>query len=589
MTNHSEATGPVDPNGIDADGIDPNDIDAGGIDPTGIDAGGIGPSGIKANGVDPNRAARLGGSVEPTSAVRPSGPVGPVDSVNPVGPVRPAGPDETVRPGSLTDIGEGTAPPNPFDEPLVTLRTPAELADSLPYLLGFKPEESIVLIALHGDRGQFGGRVRLGIPERAEDWPNVAEQLAQCLVGGCERRGARPDGVIAFLCREPDAAGSGQPVVEQLRPLAQVLRTACGALDVPVFEVVCISGDRFWTYCCPETRCCPPEGMPLLRPGTSVLAAAATYVGVQATATQSEIRGRLTPWETAAAIEQERALDAAGLALIPRMLSEKARITAVETLDLAHRVMARLADAPPVSGTLEADSRDDELIAHDEAAALILGLQVRDTRDRAAEWMEGAEAPLALRLWRALSRRCVGAYAEHAAAPLALAGWVAWSLGDLAEGQEALDMALCADPEYMFALLLHRACNENMDPEPIRRCLRRRRDDRDDHDDRDAHDGEVALESPDGMAEMPQAEGLLEAGASTTRESAPRRRRRRLPRLPGSDGPSTSDAPRTSGGPGSPRATGGPGGPSGPRASGGPGTGPQNRRRTLRRGTRNGR
>ncbi|MFH8289866.1 DUF4192 domain-containing protein [Streptomyces sp. NPDC018059] len=570
MTNHSEATGPIDPNGMDADGIDP----------TGIDAGGIDPNGIAANGVDPTRAARLGGSVDPTDALRPSGPVGPVD---PVGPACPASPDETVHPGSPTDIGEGAAPPNPFDEPLVTLRTPAELADSLPYLLGFKPEESIVLIALHGDHGQFGGRVRLGIPERAEDWPNVAEQLAQCLVGGCERRGARPDGVIAFLCREPDAAGSDQPVVEQLRPLAQVLRTACGALDVPVFEVVCISGDRFWTYCCPETRCCPPEGMPLLRPGTSVLAAAATYVGVQATATQSEIRGRLTAWETAAAIEQERALDAAGLALIPRMLSEKARITAVETLDLAHRVMARLADAPPVSGTLEADSRDDELIAHDEAAALILGLQVRDTRDRAAEWMEGAEAQLALRLWRALSRRCVGAYAEHAAAPLALAGWVAWSLGDLAEGQEALDMALCADPEYMFALLLNRACNEDMDPEPIRRCLRRRRDD---HDDRDDHDGEVALESPDGMADMPQAEGLLEAGASTTRESAPRRRRRRLPRSPGSDGPSTSDVPRTSGGPGSPRATGG---PSGSRASGGPGTGPQNRRRTLRRGTRNGR
>ena len=68
--------------------------------------------------------------------------------------------------------------------------------------------------------------------------------------------------------------------------------------------------------------------------------------------------------------------------------------------------------------------------AHDEAAALILGLQDRETRDRAAEWMEGAEADPALRLWRALARRCVGPYGEHAAAPLTLAGWVAWSTGD---------------------------------------------------------------------------------------------------------------------------------------------------------------
>ncbi|MBM7173088.1 DUF4192 domain-containing protein [Streptomyces sp. G44] len=493
------------------------------------------------------------------------------------------------RPGNRIGIGDRAVPTNPFDEPLVTLRTPAELADALPYLLGFKPEDSIVLIALHGERGQFGGRVRLGIPERAEDWPSVAEQLAQCLVGGCERRGARPDGVIAFLCREPGEATSGQHVVEQLRPLAQVLRTACGALDVPVFEVVCISGGRFWTYCCPDTLCCPPEGSLLLRPGTSVLAAAATYVGVQASATQSEIRARLTPWETAAATEQERALDAAGLALIPRMLGEGASVTAAETLDLAHHIMARLADAPPVHGTLEADNRDDELIAHDEAAALILGLQVRDTRDRAAEWMEGDEAPFALRLWRALSRRCVGAYAEHAAAPLSLAGWVAWSLGDLAEGQEALGMALRADSEYMFALLLNRACNEDMDPEPIRRCLRRRRDDRDDHDGHGDHDGfggdEVSV-SPDDATALPPTRQRFVDRASTAHEIAHRRRRRRLPRSPGSGGPGTSDTSRRASGPGGPRT---PGGPTGSRTSEGPGTGPLNRRRTLRRGARNGR
>ncbi len=38
---------------------------------------------------------------------------------------------------------------------------------------------------------------------------------------------------------------------------------------------------------------------------------------------------------------------------------------------------------------------------------MILGLQDRVTRDRAAEWMEGPEAEPALRLWRALARRCV--------------------------------------------------------------------------------------------------------------------------------------------------------------------------------------
>ncbi|WP_375537915.1 DUF4192 family protein [Streptomyces sp. Amel2xB2] len=46
----------------------------------------------------------------------------------------------------------------------IALRGPAELADALPYLLGFYPDDSIVVVALHGPRGRFGGRIRLGIP-----------------------------------------------------------------------------------------------------------------------------------------------------------------------------------------------------------------------------------------------------------------------------------------------------------------------------------------------------------------------------------------------------------------------------------------
>lgn len=49
-------------------------------------------------------------------------------------------------------------PESPADEHQVTLRTPAELADALPYLLGYRPEDSIVLAALRDrdGRGRFG-------------------------------------------------------------------------------------------------------------------------------------------------------------------------------------------------------------------------------------------------------------------------------------------------------------------------------------------------------------------------------------------------------------------------------------------------
>jgi hypothetical protein len=387
------------------------------------------------------------------------------------------------------DIGGGERPDNPArttydghaDEHPITLRTPAELADALPYLLGHRPEDSIVLVALHDrdGRGRFGGRARLGVPANPDDWDSAARQLVHGLVTGSERRGARPEQMVAYLCQEPSKGESGQQVMSRLRPLAQKLRVECGTFDVPVVEALCISDGRFWSYCCDDRSCCPAEGVPMGLPGTSVLAAAATYAGIQVRGTLRELRARLLPRDDFAAAEQEAALDRAGLTLIPRMLSEEeGEDVARETLALADRVMKRLDEAPFLAGVAESDRRDDGLLDHGEAAKLIIGLQDRTTRDRAAEWMEADEAGPALRLWRALARRCVGSYGEHAAAPLTLAGWVAWSAGDELEAREALAMALGADPEYLFARLLHQACNEGLDPEAVRHCLRAARGDR---------------------------------------------------------------------------------------------------------------
>ncbi|MDN0197531.1 DUF4192 domain-containing protein [Streptomyces sp. S.PNR 29] len=414
----------------------------------------------------------------------------------------------------------------PYDghdtEHQVTLRTPAELADALPYLLGYRPEDSIVLVALHDrdGRGRFGGRARLGIPVNADDWASAARQLAHGLVTGSERRGARPEQMVAYLCQEPSQGESGRQVMARLRPLAQKLRVECGSLDVPVVEALCISDGRFWSYCCENEVCCPAEGTPMGLPGTSVLAAAATYAGIQVRGTLRELRARLLPWENSAALEQEAALDTASRALVPRILDDVSRAdVAEETLALAERIMDRLAGARSVSGTLTADLRDDELITHEEAAKLILGLQDRSTRDRAAEWMEGEEAGPALRLWRALARRCVGPYGEHAAAPLTLAGWVAWSTGDELEAREALAMALGAEPDYLFARLLHQACNEGLDPESVRRCLRAEREGR----------GHTATGRPDHRDCADRPEEPEAAEDSSTPETASRRRRRTRP------------------------------------------------------------
>ncbi|PKT72595.1 DUF4192 domain-containing protein [Streptomyces populi] len=431
----------------------------------------------------------------------------------------------------------------PDGEHQVTLRTPAELADALPYLLGYRPDDSIVLVALHDRerRGRFGGRARLGIPAHAEDWPSASDQLAQGLVKGSERRGARPESMVAYLCQEPGSGESGREVMERLRPLAQLLRTACGRLDVPVVEALCISDGRFWSYTCPGQGCCPVEGTSMGLPGTSVLAAAATYAGLQVRGSLKDLTARLLPRESAAVPGQEAALDTASMALVPRILEEDSRAgVAEEALALARRLRDRFAASFPVSGTRPSDLRDDGLLENDEAATLILGLQDRTTRDRAAQWMEGDEAAPALRLWRALARRCVGPYHEHAAAPLTLAGWVAWSMGDELEAREALAMALGADPDYLFARLLHQACNEGLDPESVRRCLRAER----------AGSGSADAGRPTGSGTRPETAGPASGSrAPDTPPPAVAARRRRRPRTtangagrPGRRGPGTADA-----------------------------------------------
>ncbi|MFD7029956.1 DUF4192 domain-containing protein [Streptomyces sp. NPDC059917] len=361
-------------------------------------------------------------------------------------------------------------------EPQITLRSPAELADALPYLLGFHPTDSLVMVALHGEGGRFGGRLRVGIPADPGEWEDTARQVADCLVHGSERRGAKPDSIVVFLCQDPRGEESGQRVMTRLRPLAQRVRIACGALDVPVLEALCVSAGRYWSYCCPDARCCPGEGTSLTAPGTSVMAAAATYAGLRVRGSLQEIEGRLAPLRGPFADEQERALDLAATALVPKILDGATREeVGADTLELARTLMRRLALAPPADGGPCAEDWDDALLGHGEAASLILGLQDREVRDIAAEWMEDEEAAPALRLWRALARRCVGAYREHAAAPLTLAGWVSWSTGDEPTARIAFGLALRADADYRFAQLLHHACNEGIDPEGLRECLRAER------------------------------------------------------------------------------------------------------------------
>jgi hypothetical protein len=201
----------------------------------------------------------------------------------------------------------------------ITLRGPADLADALPYLLGYHPDDSIIVIGLHGPRGRLGGRIRTGIPEAADTWPEVADQLASCLVENGGSHGSCPDAAVVYLCQDPTNGGRARDIMERLRPLAQRLRTACGALDVPVYEALYVSQGRYWSYTSPGSLC-PVEGAELPSRGTSAMAAAAVYAGIRVQGSLKDLERRFAPLPEPTATRQVTALDTAAVPLVTRLL-----------------------------------------------------------------------------------------------------------------------------------------------------------------------------------------------------------------------------------------------------------------------------
>ncbi|GCD34351.1 hypothetical protein OEIGOIKO_02081 [Streptomyces chrestomyceticus JCM 4735] len=533
----------------------------------------------------PGQPERPGRPEEPGQPAK-SGRPGRSDLSRPSVPTRPPTPSRptsashpavTAATAAATGAAQATEDGDATEEARVILRGPAELADALPYLLGFFPDDSVVLVGLHGQRGRFGSRARLGIPTDRTQWGYVSEQLAGSLVSLGEERRSRPEGIIVYLCQEPARGESGWDVKERLRPLAQMLRVACGALDVPVLDALCISDGRFWSYCCPDFRCCPAAGTPLTPPGTSVMAAAAAYAGIQVRGSLRELESRLAAWTGPRAAGQTTALDAEAHALVPCMIHEDAAAPVrAETLARASDLLRRFREDPPTGSRRARDACDDALLTDAEAARLIVGLQDRVARDRAAEWMEGPDAEPSLRLWQALSRRCVGGYAEYAVAPLSLAGWVAWATGDQPSARVALGRALTLDPEYLFAQLLHRGINQGLDPETLRRCLREERDERADG----ASASGVVLASKRDSVPV-----LVDGPAAAPGASPGTARPGETGRGDGSERPAASDGPGGAGRPGGSGRCGGSDRPGGPRGS----TRPASRTGTGRGGRRSAR
>ncbi|MFD0279479.1 DUF4192 domain-containing protein [Kitasatospora sp. NPDC127111] len=333
----------------------------------------------------------------------------------------------------------------------VTMRGPADMAELLPYLLGFFPDDSIVAVGLQGPELHQGGVIRLDIPESPAHWPAVAEETAALLVGLSEQRDRRPAQVLLYLCQDPGSE-HGPPVLDRLRPLAAELRAEFESRGVGVKESLCVSLGRWWSFLCRREGCCDPAGHPIRHaPDPGPVAVAATFAGLAPRGSRKAIVAGLAPVGPPAADAQRLALargeGGGGAGRGPVLSPEQG----AELLDQAV--------AEFVAGARELDEH--------RTAQLLFALKDRRIRDRAAEYARPAELAPAQRLWRFLARRCVPPYTGCAPPPLTLLAWVSWVAGDVATARVVLAHVLRLDPSYLLAQLLYDSLNGGLSADPL--------------------------------------------------------------------------------------------------------------------------
>ena len=330
----------------------------------------------------------------------------------------------------------------------VRISDPGEVAAALPHLLGFRPEESVVVVGLGGPSGgRVGLTVRADLPP-----PRHAVPLASALA-----RGIATDDpaavVIAVVTEHDDELDQDGGVDLPHRDVVHALVVTLADAGIPVRDALLVRDGRWWSYDCPHECCFPGAGTPLPH-GVSALEAASVATGQVLAQSREELEARITHLdrddreqvrEACFAMVNTRTARAAevGWAVV-----EKEAWVAVETAVRERR--AEGAAVPLPSHAL---------------AEIVWGLQHIPVRDRALGLAVGDDAAAAEALWTECTRRAPWMLA---AAPATLLAVSAWLRGDGAMAAVALERALGSDEDYQLAQLLRSALAACMRPEELR-------------------------------------------------------------------------------------------------------------------------
>ena len=343
----------------------------------------------------------------------------------------------------MTKPAASTAAPD-ADRHLVHVHDRGDLVDIVPFLVGFHPTDSLVVIALPASGNEVCLTVRVDVSEARNE--GFVDYLASLLSQKSGRR-------VLMVVYGPAGGPPPEDLPEQ--DLVDMFSAAAGHLGVELLGALYVAGGRWWSYDpCEQPGCCPGDGMPVRGAGSRVVAEA-ERAGLTALPDRAALAAMLDPVDKEERQAMSQALSVAECELVEAVDRDGGigpwRAGAISMLRAVLRPVAR-----------------GQVPWLDEPAAARLAVALTDTLVRDLAWSWTNEVPsrcvAAGELWRQLARRAPEPYD---APPLFLTAWAAWRCGGGALARLALARALAADPEYEAAVMLEQLMAQHVSPSQV--------------------------------------------------------------------------------------------------------------------------
>jgi Domain of unknown function (DUF4192) len=302
----------------------------------------------------------------------------------------------------------------------------------VPHLLGFHPDNSLVIIGIALPHGQVRLAFRYDLPDPPDQ--ELTRDITAHAITVFHREHLTTAAVVGY--------GSGALVT----PVADAFRHHLPAAGIQLADVLRVEDGRFWSYTCTGQSCCPPEGNPV-NPDHPA-AAALDNLGLTAAASRDDIAATIAPVTGDHASQMAEATRNAELA-------HAGQVAACGADTAWRQLMSAAKDA------ITSYRRGGTITDHLQLARIALALTETPIRDDAWARMQPRHRRSHQRLWTDVTRH---AQPRYVAAPASLLAFTAWQDGNGVLATLAIDRALADDPGYELAQLIGEALHAGLHP-----------------------------------------------------------------------------------------------------------------------------